>query len=130
MTTAKKAPAKKRGVNFRDGSKKHIVVPVITAVGQSDKVAFAAVLGYAFRVVGVQIFCSAVTVVVSAVVKIDDTEVCTETDFVADTRTDCAVNAAAGKGGGKDAELSVEYTSDGDGALTNGFVVITVEPRT
>ncbi len=128
--TTKKA-AEERGINFAAGAREFVSIPFVTAVSQADVKAFSFRPGYAFKIKSVQTYCLTKTGTVTTQVKIGTVAVSAAASaFTAATRVDTSLNAAAGKGGGKLGDINVHYTTDGTGALVNGFVVIGIEPAT
>ena len=125
-TTAKKT----RGRITPLAGRQVIPVRLVTAVAQEDVKAFSYKPGFAFKVVAVQGYCRDTVVEVTADVKIGEvSQLSAAFSFDAATRADATLNnAVARKGGSKTAELNVHYTSDADGALTDGFVIVTIEP--
>jgi hypothetical protein len=107
---------------------KHLVVPLITAVSQTAVKAFSFRPGYGFKVEGVQTYCLNRAGTVTADVRIGTQSVlASAAAFAAGNRVDAALAAGAPTGSAT-AELNVHYTTDGTGALTNGFVVVTIRP--
>jgi hypothetical protein len=109
---------------------KTIVVPLITATGQADLKAFSTRPGFGFEVVGVETFCSGKAGTVTANVKIGTASVLSgAASFTAGSRVSASLAASASaRRGTSTSDLNVHYTTDGTGALTNGFVVVRIRP--
>jgi hypothetical protein len=107
---------------------KHIVVPLTTATNQSNVKAFSFRPGYGFKIEGVQTYCLAKAGTVTADVRIGTTSVlASAASFTAATRADATLATNAPKGT-PTSDINVHYTTDASGALTNGFVVVTIRP--
>jgi hypothetical protein len=109
----------------------HIVIPLPTAVSQTDAVAFSYTPGYAFKVERVRSYCRVKAGTITAQPKVGG-RACTAAAAAFTTATE--VNAAlhgtlANLKGSASEAISVEYTSDGSGALTNGCLVVTIRPQ-
>ena len=111
-------------------AEKALVVSLVTATAQGDVKAFSLRPGYGFQVIGVQAYCRSEVGAVTADVKIGTTSVLSAAvAFVTATRVDGVLAASlAARRGTAAGELNVHFTSDGTGALTNGFVVVTIRP--
>ena len=110
---------------------KHLVVPIITAVGQAGVKCLAITPGYAFQIVSVKTYCLNKAGTVTADVKKGATSVLNAAAaFAAGVETAVALAADYTKTKGTAADtINIHYTTDGAGALTNGFVVVTIRPR-
>jgi hypothetical protein len=99
-----------------------------TAVSQTDKEVFNWLPGFQFEVVDVQIYCETEAGAVTADVKVGGTSaLASEPAFASATRVAGALHATLGNRRGTATQaLTVEYTSDGTGALTNGRVIVTI----
>lgn len=107
-----------------------LVVPLVTATSQTDLVAFKYTPGYAFRIVRVRSYNAAKAGTLAGKVKIATREAVAALTFTAATEVAQTLSATDANKKGTAAEaLSVEYTSDGSGALTNGYVVIEIRPQ-
>lgn len=106
---------------------KHLVVSLVTAISQTDLVAFKTVPGYRFQIVGVRSWNAAKAGTITYKVKASTREAVAAGVFTAatDVAATLSTTKANLRGTSTDA-VSVEYTSDGSGALTNGFVIITL----
>lgn len=104
-------------------------IRLLTATSQTGVVAFVYTPGFAFEVVRVQSYCRVKAGAVSANVKVA-TRTSAAVTFTQATEVDDAVSGtAANNRGSKTDALSLEYTTDGSGALTDGFVVIEIRPQ-
>lgn len=127
-TTRKSKP---RGYNFAAMGLKKIVVAIVSAVGQADVKAFGMVVGFPFRIVRVDTYCLNKAGVVTAQVKIGAVSaLAANAAFAAGVPTNAPLVGGAAKfrGGKATDALNVHYTTDGAGVLTNGHVVVTIEP--
>lgn len=107
-----------------------IVVPLVTAISQTGVVAFKYTPGYAFRVVRVRSYALAKAGAVAGKVKVATREAVAALSFTTATEVGQTLSATDANVLGTSAEaLSVEYTSDGSGVLTNGVVVIEIRPQ-
>jgi len=107
-----------------------LVVPIITALTQSDVLALAFVPGHSFEIVDVQCYTRTEAGVVTADVKIQTVSVLNAAlAFATATRVQGVLAAAlaARRGSATDA-INVHFTTDGSGVLTNGFVVVSYRP--
>ena len=127
--TAKRAP-KPRGYNFAAAGQKKFIVPIISAVGQAGVKILEFVIGYSFKVTKVETYCLNRVATITADVKVKGTSVLQAAAAFAPAATTNAPLTANQKlrGAGPKDTFGVFYTSDGTGALTNGFVIVTVEP--
>ena len=133
MATAKKATKKApkpRGYNFAAMGRKRIIVPIISAVGQAGVKALGFVVGFPFKVTKVETYCLNKAGVVTGDVKIGATSVVqAAAAFAAAATTNAPLVASLRQRYGKSTDaLNFHYTTDGAGVLTNGFIIVTVEP--
>lgn len=107
-----------------------LVVPIalITAISQTDKVAFSWLPGFRYQIVSIQSFNSAKAGTIAGVVKCG-VRTAAAVAFTAATRVAATLSTTKANLRGSSTEaITLEYTSDGSGALTNGFVVVTIRP--
>lgn len=127
------AEAQRRGLNFETGLDKIVVVPVTTATSQTAARFFTYTPGFAFRIVSIKTYCRAKAGTVSGQVRIgSDTTTVLDSAlvFTADsTEYTARVKARVVRVGHSSASsIRLYYTTDGSGALTNGFIVIRLRP--
>lgn len=111
-------------------AEKELVVSIVTAVSQSDVVAFSYVPGFPFEIVSVKNYARTEAGAVTADVKIGSTSaLASAVAFATATATTASLSStlASRRGSSTDA-INVHYTSDGTGALTNGHVVVVFRP--
>jgi len=123
--------AKPRGWNFATFGTRKFIVPIISAVGQAAVKALEINPGYAFRITKVESYCLNRVAAVTGDVKIGAVSVLQAAAvFTPATRVNAPLVGGAAKfrGGKATDSINVHYTTDGTGALTNGFLVITLEP--
>lgn len=108
-----------------------LVVPIITAVSQSDVIAQKMRVPYDFEIVGVEGYCRTEAGAVTGDVKIGTTSVLSAAiAFATGSRVAGALSATvANLRGLAGSDINVHYTSDGTGALTNGFITIHLRRR-
>lgn len=104
---------------------KVLVVPLISAVGQTGVVAFSHTPGHAFQLVGVSSYCADQTDTISGVVKVGSATAVAAVGFTDATEVAQTLSSTLSdlRGSSTDA-ITLEYTSDGTGAVVNGFVII------
>lgn len=105
------------------------VVAIVTAVSQSGVVAYSYTPGYRFQLTRVRSYCRVKAGTIAGAVKVSTRTAVTTVTFtqateVAQTLSTTLANI---QGSATDA-ITIEYTSDGTGALTNGFVVLEFRP--
>lgn len=112
-------------------AKETIVVPVITETGLTAAEIFNVVPGYAFEVEKVESFCRTKAGAVDAEVRVGGVAATAAgVAFTAATRVDNAIHATPANVRGVETDaITVELTTDGTGALSNGFIVLTIRPR-
>jgi hypothetical protein len=122
-----------RGLNFEVGLDKVIVVPVVTATTQTAAKFFTYTPGFAFRVISIKTYCRAKAGTVTGQVRVG-TDTTTVLDSALVFNADSTEYAGRIKarfsrvGAGSTSSIRVYYTTDGTGALTNGFVVLRIRP--
>jgi hypothetical protein len=105
------------------------VVAIITAISQAGVVAFKYTPGYAFQVTRVRTYNLAKAGAVSGNLKIG-TRTAVALTFTSATEVAHVLSTTLANVQGSASEaITVEYTTDGSGVLTNGFVVIEFRPR-
>jgi len=111
-------------------AKQIIVIPLVTAISQTSVVAFSYLPGYAFKLLRVRSYCRIKAGTLTAQPKIS-TRACTAAAVVFTTATEvnAALSATAANNKGSASEvITLEYTSDGSGVLTNGVVILEIRP--
>lgn len=110
-------------------ARQRLAVALVTAISQTGVVAFSFTPGYAFEVVRVRSYCLLKAGTVTGKVKVSTREAVPALAFTTATEVGAtlATTAADRKGSASDA-ITIEYTSDGAGVLTNGFVVVEIRP--
>jgi hypothetical protein len=107
-----------------------LTIPIITALTQADVIAFKYVPGHSFEIVGVQAYARTVAGAVTLRAKISGVTAMaaditpTTGNIVAGT---LATTLAARRGSRTDS-IDANFTTDGSGVLTNGFLVIQFRP--
>lgn len=106
-----------------------LTVAIVTAISQTGVVAYTYTPGYAFKVVRVRSYCRVKAGAVAGKVKVSTRETVPALAFTQATEVGATLATAAAdlRGAATDA-LTIEYTSDGSGVLTNGFVEIEIIP--
>jgi hypothetical protein len=105
------------------------VVAIVTAISQTGVVAFKYTPGYAFQVTRVRTYNLAKAGAVAGNLKIGTR---TAVALVFTTASEVAhvlSTTLANVQGSASEAITIEYTTDGSGVLTNGFVVIEFRPR-
>lgn len=109
--------------------RKHVPFEIVTAVSLAGAVVKSFRPGYGFKIHGVQSFCRTKAGAVSYVVKVGGRTAVAGGVFTAATRVDAALSSTlANLKGSATEDITIELTTDGTGALTNGSVVIDVRP--
>lgn len=110
-------------------AKEVIPVRLITAISQTSVVAESYTPGNKFQIVKVSSWCSAKAGTVTAVVKVGG-RVAASVTFTAGTENVPTLSTTLANLRGSATEaITVEYTTDGTGALTNGMINIVYRPR-
>lgn len=111
-----------------DFAKQPIIVPIITAISQTGVVSFSFAPGYKFQVVRIRTYCLLKAGTVTGNLKVSTR---TSGALTFTSATENAVTLSTTKanlrGSATDA-ITVEYTTDGTGVLTNGFVSLIIRP--
>lgn len=105
--------------------RKHLTVALITAISQTGVVAFKHTPGHRFQIVSVKTYCLTKAGTVTGNLKVGGRTSAALT-FTSATENTPSLSAVKANNRGTATEaITVEYTTDGSGVLTNGFVVIT-----
>ena len=109
-------------------NEKVIMVPIVTANDLTSAVVASLLLGYKYQIVRVRTFCRTKAGAVAGVLKVGSRSAATLT-FTAATEVGITPSTTlANKRGSSTEALTVEITTDGTGALTNGYVAVTLRP--
>lgn len=112
-----------------DFPKKHLTIALVTAISQTDLEAFSFTPGYRFEIVSVRSFNAAKAGAIAYKVKAGGREAVAAGAWTAATEVAATLSTTKANLRGTASEaITLEYTSDGSGALTNGYVVITIRP--
>lgn len=105
---------------------KPVVVPITTAINQTDTKALGLIPGFKFEVERVEVWASAVTATISVDVKIGTVSVLTGviTPVAGAATLGTLVSVRDTKRGSATSQLNVEYTTNGTGAATNLRVTV------
>jgi len=107
-----------------------LVIPLITAISQADVIAFKFIPGYSFEIVSVAAYARTVAGAVTLRAKISGVTAMLA-DITPTTGNIVAGTLAAALGarrGSKTDSIDANFTTDGSGVLTNGFLVIAFRP--
>lgn len=107
-----------------------IDVGIITAVSQAGVKAASIKPGYAFEIVGVDVYALGVTAIISADAKISGVSVLTGvvTPVAATIVPGTLVSSVAGRRGSATDTIDVHYTTNGTGAATQFLVIVRYKP--
>lgn len=107
-----------------------LVVPVVTAISQTSVVAFTYTPGFAFQIVRVRSYNKAKAGAVAGVLKVSTRSAVAAVTFTTATEVaqTLSTTLANVQGSATDA-ITLEYTSDGSGVLTNGGIVVEIRPQ-
>ncbi len=106
-----------------------LVVALVTAISQTGVVAFSYTPGYKFQIAAVISYCRVKAGTVTATVKIGSRTAVTTVGFTTATELAQTLSTTLANIRGSSTEtITIEYTSDGSGVLTNGFVTLFVRP--
>lgn len=115
-----------RGAGF---AKRELVIPLITALSQTGVKAFSFVVGHQFQIVAIRSYCLLKAGTVTANLKVGGRTACAVT-FTSATENLGTLSATDANIVGSATEaVTLEYTTDGSGVLTNGFVVVQLRAR-
>lgn len=105
-----------------------IVIPLVTAISQTGVVAFKWTPGYRFQVARVRSYNLAKAGAVSGNVKVA-ANVAAAIVFTSATEVAQSLSGTLSNLRGLNTDtLSLEYTTDGSGVLTNGLVIVEIRP--
>lgn len=108
---------------------KHLNFEIATAVSLASAVIKTFRPGTGFMVVGAESFCRTKTGAVSFVIKVGGRVAVASGVFTAATRVEQTVSSTlANVKGSATEDITIELTTDGTGALTNGHIAIDVRP--
>lgn len=108
---------------------KHLNAAVVTAISLTDAVIYSFTPGYRFQIERIRSFCRTKAGTVTAVVKVG-TRTAASITFTAATEVAQALSSTLADLQGSASEaITIELTTDGSGALTNGAIVISIRPR-
>ena len=106
------------------------VIAIPTAVSQTGVVAASITPGYAYEVVRVRSYCRVKAGAVSGAVKVGGTFSVASVTFTQATEVAQTLSTTRSDNCGSATDaITVEYTSDGTGALTNGLVMVWIRPQ-
>jgi hypothetical protein len=109
--------------------RKEMTIALVVAINQAGVVAFKWTPGYRFEVVRVTTYCLTKVGAVAGNLKIA-TRVAAPLVLTAATEVVGVLSATKANVRGSPTEaITLEYTTDGTGALTNGMVLVTIRPR-
>jgi len=107
-----------------------LVIPIITAISQAGVVCFSYQPPSDYQIVRVRSYCLLKAGTVTYAVLVGARTVLTGGVFTTATAVAGTLSATLANIRGTSAEaLTVTYTTDGSGVLTNGFLVIDVRPQ-
>lgn len=109
-------------------AQQRLVAPLVTAVSLTGAVIFSFLPGYRFQVTRIRSFCRAKAGTVTAVVKVG-TRTAASITFTSATEVAQTLSTTLANLRGTASEaITIEITTDGSGALTNGHVVLEFRP--
>jgi hypothetical protein len=110
-------------------AKELVTIALVTAVSQTGVVSFKYTPGFRFRVVRVVAYCRVKAGAAAGVLKVGTRTAVTTVGFTTATENLQTLSTTIADLVGSAAEaLSLEYTTDGSGVLTNGFVIVEIRP--
>ncbi len=108
---------------------KHLSVGITTAISLTSAVVFSFAPGYKFQIQRIRSFCRTKAGTVTAVVKVG-TRTAASITFTAATEVAQTLSSTLANLQGSASEaITIELTTDGSGALTNGALVISIRPQ-
>jgi hypothetical protein len=111
-----------------DFPKMPLAVDITTAINLTSAVVYSFTPGFRFRVARIRSFCRTKAGTVTAVVKVGTRTVASIT-FTAATEVAATLSATLANIIGSSSEaITIELTTDGTGALTNGNITILIRP--
>lgn len=105
-----------------------LIIPLITAISQTGVVSFSITPGYAFQVVRVRSYNLVKAGAVSGNLKVGGRTAAALTFTSATEVAQTLSTTLANLRGSATEALTLEYTTDGAGVLTNGFVHVVTRP--
>jgi hypothetical protein len=109
--------------------KHYLPVALVTAISQTGVVAYSFTPGYRFQIAAVSSYCRVKAGTVTATVKIGSRTAVTTVSFTTATELAQTLSTTLANIRGSSTEtITIEYTTDGSGVLTNGFVTLTIRP--
>ena len=102
---------------------------LVTAISQTGVVAYSFTPGHRFQITKVRTYCRVKAGTVTGVVKAGTRTVATLAFTTATELAATLSTTLANIRGSATEAITIEYTSDGTGVLTNGFVIIEFRPR-
>lgn len=109
--------------------KRNVTVALVTAISQTGVVAYKFTPGFAFQFVVVRTYCLLKAGTVTATIKVGGRTAASLTFTSATEVTPTLSTTLANIRGSSTDAITIEYTTDGSGVLTNGFVNIVFRPR-
>lgn len=110
-------------------AKDKISVALIVAISQTGVVSWKYTPAYDFQITRVRTYCLTKAGAVSGNLKVGTRTACTLTLTAATEVSNTLSTTLANVQGSSTEAITVEYTTDGSGALTNGHVIIEVRPQ-
>lgn len=111
-----------------DFPKQWLTAALVTTTSITGGVAFKLTPGYKFKVVAVKSYCRVKAGTLTAVVKVGTRTAATVAFTTATETANSLSTTLANILGSATEAVSIEYTSDGSGALTNGHIAIAIRP--
>lgn len=104
-------------------------IALVTAISQTGVVAFSYTPGYRFKIVRVRSYCLLKAGTVTATLLVGARTAVTTIGFTTATEVAQTLSTTAAniKGSATEA-IILQYTTDGSGVLTNGFVIVDFRP--
>lgn len=107
----------------------HLDAALVTATGLTDAVVYSFTPGYIFEIERIRSFCRAKAGTVTAVVKVGSRTAASITFTAATEVAQTLSSTLANLQGSASEAITIELTTDGSGALTNGALIISIRPR-
>lgn len=105
-----------------------IVIPLIVAISQTGVVSAKYTPGYRFQLTGAKTYCLTKAGAVAATLKVGGRTAASLTITAASEVTAVLSTTKANIRGSKTESITLEYTTDGSGVLTNGMVILAFRP--
>lgn len=109
--------------------RERIVVPLTVAISQTGVVSAKFTPGHKYQLVSVKTYCLTKAGAVAGVLKVGGRTAATLTLTAATEVTATLSTTLANIRGSATEAITIEYTTDGSGALTNGLVILEYRPR-